>query len=202
MTRAQPLHEPDRVCGDRRCGRSNWGVLPRSIALAIVGGLFGCNAAPNTSVDASADARPADVAAVDATLSVPHRGFPLITDHGGNKLTSMRLVVIVAPGDPLATQLFEFCDVLVHSQWWTTVSVEYGIGMPTGCVHLTGAPLAAPATPDDPALQHYIANAIAASSMPVQPDGQTVYGSSAGLATSEVLRGVRDRGRAGNDPDL
>jgi len=33
-------------------------------------------------------------------------------------------------------------------------------------------------------------------------DPQVVYGSSAGLATSEVLRGVRDRGRAGTDPSL
>jgi len=34
-----------------------------------------------------------------------------------------------------------------------------------------------------------------------QPDPQVFYGSSAGLATSEVLRGVRDRGRVG-DPRL
>ncbi|MGZ4617167.1 MAG: hypothetical protein ACXV3F_00255 [Frankiaceae bacterium] len=35
-----------------------------------------------------------------------------------------------------------------------------------------------------------------------QPDPQVVYGSSAGHATSEVLRAVRDRGRAGGDPSL
>lgn len=35
-----------------------------------------------------------------------------------------------------------------------------------------------------------------------RPDPQVVYGSSAGLATSETLRGVRDRGRAGLDPRL
>jgi len=35
-----------------------------------------------------------------------------------------------------------------------------------------------------------------------RPNPQVVYGSSAGLATSEVLRGIRDRGRAGNDPRL
>lgn len=33
-------------------------------------------------------------------------------------------------------------------------------------------------------------------------DPQVFYGSSAGLEASEVLRGVRDRGRAGNDPSL
>lgn len=31
---------------------------------------------------------------------------------------------------------------------------------------------------------------------------QILYGSSAGMVTSDVLRGVRDRGRAGNDPSL
>lgn len=36
----------------------------------------------------------------------------------------------------------------------------------------------------------------------VRPDPQVVYGSSAGLATSDVLRGVRDRGRAGTSPRL
>ena len=35
-----------------------------------------------------------------------------------------------------------------------------------------------------------------------QPDPQVLYGSSAGLAESDVLRGVRDRGRAGTDPRL
>jgi hypothetical protein len=36
----------------------------------------------------------------------------------------------------------------------------------------------------------------------VVPDAQIVYGSSAGLATSDVLQGIRNRGRAGNDPRL
>jgi hypothetical protein len=35
-----------------------------------------------------------------------------------------------------------------------------------------------------------------------QPDPQVLYGSSAGLEESDVLRGVRDRGRAGNDARL
>lgn len=38
--------------------------------------------------------------------------------------------------------------------------------------------------------------------MSVRPDPQLVYGSSAGLASSDVLRGVRDRGRPGTDPAL
>ena len=35
-----------------------------------------------------------------------------------------------------------------------------------------------------------------------RPDPQVLYGASAGLAESSVLRGVRDRGRAGDDPRL
>lgn len=35
-----------------------------------------------------------------------------------------------------------------------------------------------------------------------RPDPQVLYGSSAGMAESQVLRGVRDRGRAGADPRL
>jgi hypothetical protein len=35
-----------------------------------------------------------------------------------------------------------------------------------------------------------------------RPDPQVVYGASAGLTESTVLRGVRDRGRAGDDPKL
>lgn len=35
-----------------------------------------------------------------------------------------------------------------------------------------------------------------------RPDPQVVYASSAGLADSDVLRAVRDRGRAGDDPSL
>ena len=38
--------------------------------------------------------------------------------------------------------------------------------------------------------------------MATKPDGQVLYASSAGLLMSEILRGVRDRGRAGGDPSL
>lgn len=38
--------------------------------------------------------------------------------------------------------------------------------------------------------------------MSAQPDGQVLYGSSAGMADSGILRDIRDRGRAGGDPTL
>jgi hypothetical protein len=38
--------------------------------------------------------------------------------------------------------------------------------------------------------------------MSARPNPQLFYGSSAGLLTSEVLRAIRDRGRAGGDPSL
>lgn len=35
-----------------------------------------------------------------------------------------------------------------------------------------------------------------------RPNPQVIYGSSAGLVNSQILRGIRDRGRAGGDPSL
>ena len=114
-------------------------------------------------------------ASPDAAASVPHRGFPQVVSHGGHLLSSMRLVVITAPGDPLGTELAQFCQTLVTSQWWTRVTSAYGLGTPSGCVSLVGAAMASPATLDDTAMQQYIAGAIAAAPSPPQPDGQTMY---------------------------
>src|SRR5215470_12560195 len=117
---------------------------------------------PHEAVDGAADG-PAD-APVDAPA--PHRGYPQIAYHGGHTMASMRLVVIVAPGDPLASQLFAACDALVAGTWWSAVTAEWGLGAPRGCVHVTGAAIAAPATLGDAALTQYIADAIAASPTP------------------------------------
>src|SRR2546423_9512550 len=82
--------------------------------------------APGAAIDAPAG--PADAA------GVAHRAFPQVTFGGGHLLTSMRLVVITAPSDTLASELAAFCTTLVTSQWWTTVAAPYGLGTPRGCV--------------------------------------------------------------------
>jgi len=51
------------------------------------------------------------------------------------------------------------------------------------------------------ALQPYHMGALLPT-LSARPDPQVVYGSSAGLVESSVLRGIRDRGRLGGDPSL
>ncbi len=137
----------------------------RSLGLSVA--LAACASPHEARPDASPDA-PADVALDAAPI---HRGLAPITYQGGHTLASMRLVVIVAPQEPNATQLFAWCDTLVASQWWHTVTAEYGLGAPTGCVHVTGGPMAIPQTLTDAQMQAYVGNAI--GSQP--PDGETMY---------------------------
>jgi hypothetical protein len=132
--------------------------------------LAACHGAPGVSVDGGPDTPPDTPPG-----EVPHRGLPQIGYHGGHVLSSMRLVVITAPADPLADQLFAACDALVAGNYWSTVTSEWGLGPTRGCVHVTGAAIAAPAVLADAQMTQYIANAIAASSTPIDPDGQTMY---------------------------
>ena len=127
----------------------------------------------STSHDAQRDAGDARLADTppDSYALVPHRPFPQLTFGGGHVLSSMRLVVVTATGDPLATKLGEFCSALVVSQWWTTVTSEYGLGTPRGCVHVVGAALASGTTLDDTQMQQYIASSVGANA----PDGGTMY---------------------------
>src|SRR5574337_7070 len=134
----------------------------------IVLGLVACSSQHTAAVDARVDS------AIDATPDaavIAHRGLPPITFQGGHVLATMRLVVITAPQEPLATQLFAWCDTLVTSQWWHAVTGEYGLGPPRGCVHLTGGPVAIPQTMTDAQMQTYVTRAIAS----VPPDGETMY---------------------------
>jgi hypothetical protein len=111
-------------------------------------------------------------AAPDAPAVVPHRGFPQVTSHGGHLLSSMRLVVITASGDPLASDLAQYCQTLVTSQWWTRVTSAYGLGTPRGCVSLVGAAMTSPSTVDDTAMKQYIASTVGTTAA---PDGGTMY---------------------------
>lgn len=67
----------------------------------------------------------------------------------------------------------------------------------------TGRGMSAPVVILDEAL--FLTPSMLAALLPVlsaQDDPQVRYGSSAGLLESDVLRSIRDRGRAGNDPSL
>ena len=84
--------------------------------------LVACSA----SHELAPDAAPIDASA-DAGL-IAHRSFPWVASHGGHTLTSMRLVVVTASGDPLASELDAFCHGLVGSHWWGEVTAEFGLG--------------------------------------------------------------------------
>jgi len=87
-------------------------------------------------------------------------------------LKSMKLVTVVSSGDTLASEIFAFADALVASQWWTTVTSEYGVGAPSGSVHVTGPAITQ--NPDQPTMLSYITSAIASNSAAAQ-DGSTMY---------------------------
>jgi hypothetical protein len=118
------------------------------------------------------DSPPVFDAPPDAFAEVPHRAFPQVAYGGGKLMTSMRLVVITAAGDPLETELGNYCNSLVASTWWSRVTGEYNLGAPRGCVHLVGAAMTSPSTLADAEMTQYIANTTAGSAA---PDGQTMY---------------------------
>lgn len=121
---------------------------------------------------ASASASPG-VRSTGAPWAAPapsnHR-LPQLRDHGGVKLTSPRIVTIVAANDALAGDLFGFSDRLPTSQWWRTMQQEYSLG-PATSVHVVGPAITGPLTNDQ--MIAYIQNVIA-SGGPAR-DGQTFY---------------------------
>jgi hypothetical protein len=92
----------------------------------------------------------------------------------GTVLAMPRLVVIVGPTEPLATQLFAFGDAVVQSMWLAAAGKDYGVGAKAGAtsIHLTGG--AVPATMDHTALRAYV-NAVTAANPSAAPDGNTIY---------------------------
>ncbi len=105
-------------------------------------------------------------------VTAPHGLMPQVTLQSGRVLSPMRLVTIVAQGDPLATSLFGFGDALVQSSWLQSFSDDYGIGEAGPSVHVTGAPLSAGSTLDDAQMEAYIGAAIDGGPA---PNGNTVY---------------------------
>src|SRR5690349_20617619 len=124
----------------------------RSCVMLLV--VAACHGSPGVVVDARPDTPPDTPPG-----EVPHRSLPQIAFHGGHVLSSMRLVVITAPADPLADQLFAACDELVGGSYWSTVTSEWNLGPTRGCVHVTGAAIAAPAVLSDAQMTQYISNA-------------------------------------------
>jgi hypothetical protein len=85
----------------------------------------------------------------------------------GRTLPTLRLVTIVAEGDPLRDQVFAFGDALVTSEWLAAVTADYGIA-PTGTSqHLVGPALTGNVTMAD--MRDYVRRAVAASGGQLAP---------------------------------
>ncbi len=105
-----------------------------------------------------------------------HRPFPQIVNSGDAALSPLRVVTLVAAGDPDAAHLFAFGDALVASAWYKAVGADYSLFAAGPSVHLTGEALSPNAQGlSDAAINAYITTAIRAAPTPPTPDGHTVY---------------------------
>lgn len=85
----------------------------------------------------------------------------------------MRLVIIAASGDPLASSFFDFGDALLASTWLTTVGAGYGLThVVSPSVHVTGPAMAA--SVGYRALQQYVTDLLI-TRPELAPDGHTMY---------------------------
>ena len=81
------------------------------------------------------DVGPSDV----GFMSAPHLAFPQIPCRGGSEIDGLRLVIVAASGDPLASSFFAFGDALLASTWLTTVGAGYGLTHEsTPSIHVIG----------------------------------------------------------------
>jgi hypothetical protein len=98
----------------------------------------------------------------------------MLPRNGNSEIDGMRLVVVVASGDPLADSLFAFGDALMSSTWLTTVGAEYGLThvASTTSVHATGP--AMPTLLDVRGLRQYVTD-LATAQPSLAPDGHTIY---------------------------
>ena len=111
-------------------------------------------------------------------VTAPHRGFPALARAStAGLLSPMRLVVITASGDPLANDLFAFGDAAATSEWFKTVTKEFGVAAPSPtAAHLTGAAFPSGTMPlDATAVANYVQATLTAATNPPNPDGKTLY---------------------------
>jgi hypothetical protein len=109
-------------------------------------------------------------------MTAAHPPLPQLVHNGNAVITNLRLVSVVASGDPLAQTLFDFGDALVVSSWWTTVGADYGLGNATGSLHVTGpAIMPSDMSPDNWSgmkIKNYLT---ALATGDAAPDGHSVY---------------------------
>jgi hypothetical protein len=110
-----------------------------------------------------------------ATFPAPFGPAPQVGSGGGTVLASPKLVAITFDGDALRPQIEQFAAGVGATEWWKTVTADYGVGaLAAGNpVHLTDA---APATTTDADIQKYLAGKLDGTHPEFgAPDTSTIY---------------------------
>ena len=105
--------------------------------------------------------------------AAPHPGLPQVVPRSASLLSPLKLVTLLAIGDPLADGLARFGGVLGGTAWWSAVGAEYGVGAAGAHVEVTGPPLAG--TTITPIQIHDYIEAAAAAMPAAARDGNTLY---------------------------
>jgi hypothetical protein len=110
-----------------------------------------------------------------AFVPAPHLAWPQLPDHGGHRLTPLRVVSVMAVDEPYAAGLTAFGDALVQSAWLASWAPEYNIATSATHVVVTGPHVTPGTSYTQDMMNTYIMNAVQAASPAPVPDGKTVY---------------------------
>jgi hypothetical protein len=104
-----------------------------------------------------------------------HTPLPQVVNSGGVVLSAPKWTAVTFAGDPLAPDLERFLAQIGSTQYWSTVTAEYGVhaGSATNPVHVSTA---APAMIDDAGIQAFIGKQLgdATAAWPAA-DGNSLY---------------------------
>jgi hypothetical protein len=145
-----------------------------SVSLALATAL-GC--VPIVSVQNAPDGGSRDAGPTDAGSFAPaaHLAYPMLPDHGGPKLSPLRVVSVVAPDEPYADPLKAFGDALVKSRWLAALAPAFAVAATGTHVMVRGEHVQPGTSFTQAAMNAYIKAAVATASPSPEPDGHTVY---------------------------
>jgi len=92
---------------------------------------------------------------VDVPYPAPHGAAPQVISNGGDVMSSVTLVPVFFPNDPMQAQVEQFLKQLAGSSYWKDVTGEYGVGALTIAPSVAVA-APAPATLDDNDIKAWI----------------------------------------------
>jgi len=107
-------------------------------------------------------------------VTADHEPFPQLENAGGPILADPQLVTITFPGYAYTSDVEDFGDWIVGSDWLITVGAEYGVGKGDH-VQKVVMPEAAPITIDDEEIKAMLTSRIADGTLPTPPALQNDY---------------------------